>query len=673
MDEDDIDSQFLQAVTSGNAVAVQDWISRLHNSTDAKTRFTRTFLAAIKTPGSSLGPLLSTGLIDWHAEKEINSRNCLHEAAIYNQEEILLAGLEHGVDASRVDIYGRLPLHYACTHGHVLMIQKLLSKENETIDMADHDNFTPLIHSVIHQRLRSVQQLLTHGARYEPDSDADHIPLNLACQYESVDIIKLLLLKGAKITADAEGLFPQHLVARSGRNPKNLLVLEQHGADLNQRDKLYQWTPLFHAAAEGRVECLNSLLDRGADVGLIDEKGFSALYYAAWEGHLECMRLLSTMRDSSKIHEPLYIAQRGIIGSDSMSTSSTRAPGADDIPDLSLPPPIIPLPRYGHNFLDKQTYVQISFEANGAEPIIFYSGSKYPAARLTVSCKSNDVIPRNVMLPIQDDSRTISFQVDSLENFTVDFEIYPTFGSKIIAKTVALSNHFNARASSCGQHCLPLFDPRIRAIGQISFKYQVVKPLHGVPLEITEFATYWKATSQLESHPGALITGSSLSGDYVHLFIQLTSDGVPVLYPSFCIDFEGLEIPVGRLTYEQYLSVGLSSGRRSNFQDLPVDGPLIHEWLLQRFISLEEVLENISTEVHFDLKVLYPRPAEEDTLGLSSALNINDFADAILNVVFDHARATKERSPDSMRSIVFSSYNPDVCAALNWKQPNCKW
>jgi len=30
----------------------------------------------------------------------------------------------------------------------------------------------------------------------------------------------------------------------------------------------------------------------------------------------------------------------------------------------------------------------------------------------------------------------------------------------------------------------------------------------------------------------------------------------------------------------------------------------------------------------------------------------------------------RERSPDSMRSIVFSSYNPTVCTALNWKQPN---
>jgi CDK inhibitor PHO81 len=41
-----------------------------------------------------------------------------------------------------------------------------------------------------------------------------------------------------------------------------------------------------------------------------------------------------------------------------------------------------------------------------------------------------------------------------------------------------------------------------------------------------------------------------------------------------------------------------------------------------------------------------------------------------LTIIFDHARALKARNPDLARSIVFSSSNPLVCNALNWKQPN---
>ncbi|KAL8740034.1 MAG: hypothetical protein Q9184_008540, partial [Pyrenodesmia sp. 2 TL-2023] len=37
---------------------------------------------------------------------------------------------------------------------------------------------------------------------------------------------------------------------------------------------------------------------------------------------------------------------------------------------------------------------------------------------------------------------------------------------------------------------------------------------------------------------------------------------------------------------------------------------------------------------------------------------------------FDHARYTREQDPDFIRSLVFTSYNPDICTALNWKQPN---
>ncbi|KAI5309050.1 phosphate system positive regulatory protein pho81, partial [Ascosphaera atra] len=49
---------------------------------------------------------------------------------------------------------------------------------------------------------------------------------------------------------------------------------------------------------------------------------------------------------------------------------------------------------------------------------------------------------------------------------------------------------------------------------------------------------------------------------------------------------------------------------------------------------------------------------------------INTYADALLTSIFDHARASKRASPDFLRSIVFTSFSPDICIALNWKQPN---
>lgn len=677
-DENDTDSQILHAANTGNLLTLKEWISRLRDSSDARDRFTRTFLAAVTdAPEDALDVLLQTEMVDIHAKDEINERNCLHEAAISGRDFVLQTGLSKGVDCARVDVYGRIPLHYACMHGHVKMVRKLLEIEPTTVDSLDHDNFTPLIHAIVHHQFSCVQELLHHRARIDSKGESDHVPLNLACQHGSLLIAELLLQKEAKILPDAEGLYPQHLVARSGQTPQLLLMLASYGADLNQKDKLYQWTPLFHAASEGCVQCLHTLLQRGVDVSILDEKGLSAMYYATWEGHLECMKLLGSVGGNSGLERPLVSAQCGAFTIPTSSAPDPMKTDAEGIPDLSLPPPIIPLRRYGHNFLDDKTFVQISFEEAGSDAILFYHDSKYPAARLTISSKLSDLIPRNIMLPIQEDFKIISFQIDNLESFAVDFDIFPTFGSKVIAKSVALPNIFSAITSSSGHCCLPLFDPRLRAIGQISFNFQVIKPFHGIPLEITHFATYWKATSQFDSHPTALITGSSLSGEYAQLFVQSTRDGMPVLYPQWTINHHGIEFPIGRLTYNQFVALGLQRGNGDEvLSSLPDktwdDKARIHELLTNALVSLHAVLTCLPTNINLDLNVMYPTAAEERALGLGPTLNINNFADAILKEVFDHARTSREKNPDFMRSIVFTSYNPDICVALNWKQPNCE-
>ena len=54
-----------------------------------------------------------------------------------------------------------------------------------------------------------------------------------------------------------------------------------------------------------------------------------------------------------------------------------------------------------------------------------------------------------------------------------------------------------------------------------------------------------------------------------------------------------------------------------------------------------------------------------------SSPNINASVDSVLRTIY-------QKRPDGSgtggrRRIVFTSFSPDVCAALNWKQPNCKY
>lgn len=677
-DEGDADTLLLDAVISGDLESLKDLLLRLKsaNETDVTRdailteRITRTFLAAIhEAPTASLQILLDTGLVDVLSEDDINERNCLHQATIYGNSFVLGVGLRKHVAVDRTDVYGRVPLHYASMHGRKEMMEALLDANSAAIDLIDHDNFTPLIHAIIHGNLECVAMLLARGARVDPLKENDHVPLNLACERGSVGIVDLLLKRGAKIVADAEGLYPQHLVARSGQTPQVLLLLQSFGADLDQIDKLYSWTPLFHAASEGNVPCMQTLLDVGARADILDEKDLSAMYYAAWEGHLECMRLLSSIAKPPRVTSSM---QGQIMPQLTSSAPMPMSIDIDGIPDLSLPPPIIPLRRYGHNFLDTKAFVQISFDESIEQPMVFFHDSKYPAARLTISSKLSDLIPKNILLPFQEDTRLVSFHIDNLDSFAVDFDIFPTYGAKVIAKTVALPSTFTALSSSSGHCCLPLFDPRLRAIGQIAFNYRVIKPFSGKPLEITDFDTYWKATSQFHHTPNAFITGSSLSGDYIQLFVQHTCDGVPVLWPRWTMPYNAVDLPITRLTYEQFIKSGpRNAAEISNLsKNCHYDAASIHRILANTAISLEEALNLLPKAMDVDLQVIYPTAEEERSLFLGPTVNINSFVDSIISVVFDHARDLRSKSPEAMRSIVFTAYNPTICTALNWKQPN---
>ncbi|KAI5813369.1 putative ankyrin repeat protein nuc-2 [Pyronema omphalodes] len=664
-EDDDKDADIRHAVLTDNTTVLNEWINRLRtseNPDEAIQKATSVFLACIAEGAeASLNVLETSGFINFHAEDEINERNLLHEAAIVGKFKVLQVGVQNGVDVAQPDVYGRIPLHYAAMHGFVDMIQPLISVKPATIDIMDHDNYTPLIHAIAHNQLECVRVLLAAKARVDPRHEQDFIPLNLAAQYGFEEITTLLMESNASVLPDAEGLYPQHLVARSGKSSNLLLILKKYGVNLNEPDKLFQWTPIFHAASEGHLNCVRTLLENGARADILDEKGLSAMYYAAWEGHMEVVQLLSTAGRGLGVSAPV------LYGPSPLSISSTpsgmgMAIDSDGIPDLSLPPPILPLRRYGHNFLENKTLVQLSFEEWGANAVHFDQDSKYPAARLTISSKSSDLIPRNLLLPLNEDSRFVSFQIDTLDTFSIDFDIYPTFGSKVLARTIALADTFRNKNSG---HCvLPLFDTRLRAIGRISFEFRVINPFQGAPLEITHFATYWKATSQLDQHSSALITGSSLAGEYIRLHIQLTGDSVPVLYPQTSVSVNGLDVPVRNISFAQF-----QASRENNKEDVWTQilsqGVLssAYNLLSRSFFSLEEVLQRLPPSVHIELNILHPT-------GKGQSQNVNHFVDTILNTVFDHARALKQSSLDLTRSIVFSSSDMNVCTALNWKQPN---
>ncbi|ODV95644.1 hypothetical protein PACTADRAFT_69139 [Pachysolen tannophilus NRRL Y-2460] len=666
--------------------------------------------------------------IDLSIVDDLNGRNFLHESSLCktNNMRIFLIQLclqNEKLDPTIKDISGKTALHYSSEIGRDDILKLLIENTpHSELDSLDNDSMTPLLLAIINNKIACLKLLLDNGANPLPLQDdirPKYLPLNVACKIGNLEIVELLLNHTNNqdhiFQPNAEGLLPLHIVANFGHH-QLIPILIKYGAKINQLDKLNKWAPIFYSATEGHSQTTLKLVEYGANFNLKDEEGLKPLYYAAWEGHVGVLNVLldaakkeklKAEKASAKPTEPetSLIHDRGqaSVPPPVLKFNESNINNIELIPDLSLPPPIIPVRKYGHNFLEKKIFLKLNFYT-GRDSIKLYKNqflSSIPG-RVTINCAQNDIIPRNLLLPILDIDKTITFQIDSLKNFQIDFELYPTFGTRLIAKTTLLSVMFNDNESrSCfsdindnvnlvGDLVLPLFDIRLKNLGDLRFNYQIIYPYSGIPLEISEYDTYWKSTnnnSELDHSNNdkaisvtttkrsfSFVTASSLSGEYYRIFICMLNDGTPIVCPDWRIDVgNGLKIPISNLTLSQLNNI---VGDVSNLINESLTGNNNKNLLSRIYTPLDLFLEKIPINISLDLEIFYPTLYESNYSNLQIAKNavglnnnLNKYIDSILSIVFEHVRSsssTKNRS----RSLVFSSSNSIVCTILNWKQPN---
>lgn len=311
-------------------------------------------------------------------------------------------------------------------------------------------------------------------------------------------------------------------------------------------------------------------------------------------------------------------------------------------------------------------------------------------------------VPHSVILPLADEREVFSFQVQDLAKFTLELSLYPTFGSKVIGRAIVLPSMFTDIQNHQGL-VVPLLDHHLKTIGEVAFEVSCIKPFQGAQLEIGgRVETYWKSkvtpsapsqdhAHQFQSHrplsvstsspalrpptaappsiparESALVTASSLSGEYVHIVVQLTKDQVPVLYPGWTLPVPGFDIGVADVSSAQFESLATSLDR--NIPESP-NHQTPAEWctlLRKSMASLEAVLSLLPADTGVNIQLKYARKFDAKYESVGRSGEVNAFVDSVLHVVYEAGKT----SPG--RKIIFSSFDPTVCTALNWKQPNCK-
>jgi glycerophosphodiester phosphodiesterase len=213
----------------------------------------------------------------------------------------------------------------------------------------------------------------------------------------------------------------------------------------------------------------------------------------------------------------------------------------------------------------------------------------------------------------------------------------------------------------------------------------------------------------------SFIAAANLGATYVEFDVQLTKDHVPVIYHDFLVSETGIDAPVHTLTLDQFLHVsegqtprqsrpgsptgnrplnGVNGGKPSrrvrshsvdhsnkknahtnhtielmermkhtrDFKAKGYKGNSRGNFIQGPFTTLKEMFQELPESAGFNIEMKYPMLHESEEHDMDQyAVELNSFVDTVLTTVYDLM---------GQRNIMFSSFNPDICLMLSFKQPS---
>jgi ankyrin repeat protein len=141
-------------------------------------------------------------------------------------------------------------LEYSVMHRQSNVTKMLLSMGADP-NVVDSGGTTPLAKAALKGDLDSVRALLAHGARPNGVGPTDTLPIHDAARGDSAEVIRELV---------------------------------KHGADINARTREESQTPLYIAAAMGKMRAVEALVALGADLAGKDSSGRTPLEAAERAG-----------------------------------------------------------------------------------------------------------------------------------------------------------------------------------------------------------------------------------------------------------------------------------------------------------------------------------------------------------------------------------------------------